>query len=100
MAKSWQPEELFRSLPPQPNAVGNPDAVVGVAREPESRQSGYARGDARSALLVPDGILRHGAAPAGHLRVLRFDLPPNRLLTQYLAQLAAHDGNQRSHRLR
>ena len=76
------------------NAVGDSDAVVGVADEAQAGKSGYAGGDAAYALPVADGILCHGAAPARDLRVFRFNVDANRFPAQNFAHFAADDGDE------
>ena len=87
-------EHAHGCLAAQADAVGNADAVVGVARKCQSRQRGHVLVDALHAILVADGVLRHGAAPAVYLHVLRFDVRADDARAENLAQLAANRGDE------
>ena len=86
--------QFLRGLATKADAVGDADAVVGIADEAQAGKNGNARGDARDALLVADGVLRHGAAPARDLRVFGLDLDADGFVAEDFAQFAAHDGDE------
>ena len=71
------------------DAVGNADAVIGVAGQLQIGQRRHAGLDPRDQLLVADVILRHRAGPMGDVAVARLAANP-----QQPRQLAEHQRPQ------
>src|ERR1019366_641236 len=86
--------QLLRRLPSQPDAIGNADAVVGVAGQLQSGQPGHALRDALLPLLVANRVLGHGPPPARNLRVLWFGILGKDLFAEYICELTANRGYQ------
>ena len=63
--------QIFRSLSAEADAVGNSDAVVGIAGEAKAGKRCRAGDDAGDALLMAYCVLGHGAAPARDLSMFR-----------------------------
>ena len=76
------------------DAVGNADAVVGVAGEAQAGQRGKSRIDAGHAVFVADGILRHGATPARNLHVFGLGGGADDFGAEDLGHLAAYSGDE------
>ena len=83
-----------RRLAAHADAIGNADAVVGIAGKTQAWQSRHALVNLLDALLVPDRVLGHGPAPARYLGVLRIEADSYHALAQDVDEFVAHDGDQ------
>src|SRR3954468_16601300 len=76
------------------DAIGSADPVVGIASQAQAGKGGYALVDLLNALLVADGVLRHGPAPAGDLGVLGIETDADHALTQNVDHLMPNDATR------